>query len=74
MNKSRGRLVKFTTKEGKEQKAIAYQYEQAVEFSKVKKVFIRYVDDDMMPQKDENGKKIVGLKDVEKLTVIGFVD
>lgn len=74
MNKTRGKIVTFTTKEGQQQKAIAYNHEQAAEFSKVKKVFIRYIDDKFIPQKDEKGKNIVGLKDADKLRVIGFVD
>lgn len=72
--KTPGRLVSFATKDGKLQKAIAYNHEQAAEFSNVKKVFIRYIDDNFNPQKDEHGKNLVGLKDAEKLTVIGFVD
>lgn len=71
---TKGVIVSFKTKEGTIQKAIAYNHEQAVEFTNVKKVFIRYVGDDFKPMKDPNGKNIVGLKDKELLTVIGFID
>lgn len=71
---NKGILVSFKTKEGTIQKAIAYNSEQAAEFTRVKKVFLRYVGDDLLPMKDEFGKNIVGLKDSEILTLIGYVD
>lgn len=71
---NKGILVSFKTKEGNTQKAIAYNSEQAEEFSKVKKVFLRYVDDRFRPIKDETGKNVVGLKDQSLLTIIGYVD
>lgn len=71
---SKGRLYSFIDSKGQKQKAVAYESEQASEFTKVKKVFIRYVGDDFLPMKDNEGKNIVGLKDNEHLTLIGYVD
>lgn len=71
---SRGKIVTFINSEGNKQIAIAYDSEQAAEFSKVKKVFVRYLDSNLLPMKDDQGKNIVGLKDLKLLTIIGFID
>ena len=74
MGKRTGKLVHFKDSNGVKVIAVAYDDEQSVEFSKVKKVFIRYLGGNYLPLKDNNGKNIVGLKDADKLTIFGFVD
>lgn len=75
MGKRSGKLVSFKTSDGKIQKAIAYDDEQSAEYSKVKRVFVRYIGDDFMPLRDKvDGQKIVGLKEADSLTIFGFVD
>lgn len=69
-----GKLVKWTNKDGQECLGIAYNKEQAPEFIKVKKVFVRHIDKSYQLLKDADGKRIVGLYAADKLNVIGYVD
>lgn len=55
-------------------KAIAYHKEQEPQFKELKKHFIHYLDDDMHPVLGEDGKPKSGLKDNDKLKIIGYVD
>lgn len=54
-------------------KAIVRHSEQRKEFADLKKRFIHYLDDEFNPIM-ENGKEKTGLKDIDKLKMIGYVD
>ncbi|WP_026463497.1 hypothetical protein [Adhaeribacter aquaticus] len=55
-------------------KYIAYNAKQHKSFADIGKVHVCYLEPNMKPKKDAEGKMIVGLKAIDKLTVIGFVD
>lgn len=55
-------------------KAIAYHKEQEKQFAELKKHFIHYLDEDMHPILDENGKPKTGLIASSKLKLMGYVD
>jgi hypothetical protein len=74
MSRRPGYYVQYKDKAGNIQKAIAYKDEQSPEFVKVKKVFIRLIDDRFQFKTDEKGKKIVALKAETDLKIIGFTD
>jgi len=67
-----GILYKYLTKEGKEQKGIAYHWEQLEAFTSINKTIIHLVDDNFQPMKNEMGRSII-LKQFKLLTQIGNV-
>jgi hypothetical protein len=63
-------------KTDKNEFAIAYNKEQRNEFEALNKVLVHvFVDEHCtQPKYDEEGKKVVVLKSVDKLSMIGFND
>lgn len=55
-------------------KFIAYNKEQHASFSQIKKLLVHHMTDDFKPKTDKEGKRIVGLKAIDKLKLIGYTD
>jgi hypothetical protein len=74
MKKNSGFIYQWTDKNGNIQIGIAYHIEQKPAFSNYKKVFLRMVDPLFQPLLDANGKKLIALKHITELTMIGCID
>jgi hypothetical protein len=70
----KGTIFKYTDKEGKEQKAVAFQSEQISAYFNSRKVFLRLLNDDFTEKTNEERKKIVAVKHYNELVQIGFWD
>lgn len=70
MARNRGSL--YQDAEGN--KYIAYLKEQHNSFAQKRKALVHHVDDKFQPKLNADGKRLVGLKSMEKLMHIGFVD
>lgn len=55
-------------------KAIAYNHEQLPAFVKARKLYLHMLDEDMKPRLNADGKSLRGLKSIDKVKQIGFVD
>lgn len=55
-------------------KYIAYNKEQSPAFVQVKKLLVHHMSADFKYQTDEKGKRIIGLKAIDKLKLIGYTD
>lgn len=71
--KKHGYLAYYLTKEGERQNCMVLYNDQRKEFSDYDKVLYKKVDEKFIPLK-ENGKQVVGLIRVEKLTIIGYIN
>jgi hypothetical protein len=69
-----GTIFKYTDKEGKEVKAVAFNDEQTPAFSDYGKVFLHVLNEDYAFKTNKEGKKIIAVKDASCLTQIGFWD
>lgn len=69
-----GLIVKYTRKDGGTQMAIMRHVDQKDEFKKVKKAFLRLIDDNYRFKTDEHNKEVVALKSIDLLTQIGHID
>ena len=48
--------------------------DQKPAFSNHGKVFFRSIDSNFQPVRDKDNKALIGVKDIDKLTVIGYFD
>jgi len=74
MKKNSGFIYQWTDKNDNIQIGIAYHTEQKPAFSNHKKVFLRMVDPLFKPLLDPNGKKLIALKHITEITMIGCID
>jgi hypothetical protein len=67
--------ILYTDKNGNIQKGLVKDIDQLEAFKKVKKAYIRLVNDDLTIKIDEvTGKGLVSLKNIDSLECIGFID
>lgn len=74
MSKKSGCLVQFKNSKGELRKGIALHKEQRAAFANHGKSFIRLVNDDFEPLLDDNGKKLVSVKNSDECIIIGYID
>lgn len=74
MKETKGNIVEFTNKNGEKQKAVMLHHEQTWQFTKYNRAFIRLLNDDGSYKTNEDGKKLIGVELLSKLTQIGFQD
>lgn len=70
----KGIIYKYEDKEGKEQKGVAFHEEQTEAYTKYNKVFLRLLNDDYDFKINNEGKKLISVKDINLLTQVGFWD
>jgi hypothetical protein len=70
----KGVIFKYTDKDGKEVKAVALNDEQKPAFSDYRKALLLILNEDYTFKTNEDGKKIIAVKDYSCLTQIGFWD
>ena len=70
----KGVLFKYTDKRGDEVKGVAFYDDQKPAFSDHKKVLLRLLNEDNTFKTNEEGKKLIALKNYSDLTVVGFWD
>ena len=69
-----GKLYQYTTKQGFVQNAKAFYAEQTPAFKNHNKVFLRLVNEDFSDKLDGQDRKIIGVKHISEVTLIGFFD
>ncbi len=74
MKTTSGKIIKYTDKDGNEQKGVVRYSDQTEVLQKSKKLFIRLLDDKLLPKKDGNNKEIISIRHPSEVTVIGYVD
>jgi hypothetical protein len=70
----KGVIFKYTNKAGEEVKGVAFNEDQKPAFKDHKKALLRLLNEDYTFKTDEEGKKIIALKDFSCLTRVGFWD
>jgi hypothetical protein len=70
----KGIIFKYTDKDGKEVKAVAFNDEQTPAFSDYGKVLLYILNEDYTLKTNEEGKQIIAVKGFSCLTKIGFWD
>jgi len=74
MKDSQGYIVEYATKNGKMQRAVALHREQTKIFKDSARAFLRLIDIDGNYIENKDGKKIISVKQISELTIIGFQD
>ena len=74
MSQNKGMLVEYTKADNTTKRAIVYYSDQHKKFTDLGKVLITHVDKNLIPLKDDKGKKITALKKYELLKIIGYLD
>ena len=74
MSKNSGYLVKYTEADGTVKEGVIMHKEQNDEFFKYNKVLIRFLNKDMTPEKDKDGKEIIALKGRDLVSITGFIN
>jgi hypothetical protein len=72
--KNNGYIVEYTDKAGKVQKAKSLFTDQKPNFSDWNKCFLRLLNNDFTEQTDENGKKLIAIKHISEVKIVGYIN
>lgn len=74
MPKNQGKIISWSDKDGNKKFGVVYDKDSV--FNNIKKVLVHHLTEDLVTKETDpsNGKNLVGLVAMDKLTVIGFVD